>query len=98
MEREKINKIVKKLEIDLINAKIDLLEDDTIKKNLFGSTYLNNEKIIKNNSDKENNYDSMSNVIRTYDYNHYVNESKTANKTNESKGINIRIIIIFKLP
>ena len=39
----------------MINAKIDLLEDDTIKKNLFGSTYLNNEKIIKNNSDKENN-------------------------------------------
>ncbi len=49
IEREKINKIVKKLEIDLINAKIDLLEDETIKKNLFDSTYLNIDKITDYN-------------------------------------------------
>jgi hypothetical protein len=84
LEREKINKIVKKLEIDLINAKIDLLEDETMKKCLLDES--------RNNSEKENILDN-NHIIRTYDYS--TPESKTGNKFNESKGNKYNTFKIF---
>lgn len=65
LEREKLNKIMKKLEEDLMNAKIDLLEEENVKQlpNLFSNISTNNTPIkskhnLYNKASLSNSYSS----------------------------------------
>ena len=63
IEREKLNRIMKKLEEDLMNAKIDLLEEENVKQvpNLFSNISTNNTPIKSKRQNHLYNKTSLSN-------------------------------------
>ncbi len=70
LEREKLNKMVRKLEIDLMNAKIDLLQEDAIKQKTITTTpYCNSLVHMSKEDDRkslgisETSYINLSNCV-----------------------------------